>query len=72
MNEFLTRKYVEGKLWFQNFKNDEAGVSPLIATVLILLVVALLAVAFWGKIEEWFDGVWSLINEAGLEEITKE
>ncbi len=62
MNEWLTTKYVAGKYWFEKFKKDEAGVSPLIATVLILLVVSLLAAVFWQNISEWYNNLWEAIN----------
>lgn len=38
----------------ENFKRDEAGVSALVATVLLLVIVVALAAVFWDAINEWF------------------
>lgn len=49
----------------ENFKKDEMGVSAIVATVLLILIVVLLAALFWEKIYGWFDSTWkNIIGEA--------
>jgi len=36
-------------------KNDERGVSAIVATVLLLLIVVLMAAVFYDTIAEWFS-----------------
>lgn len=46
----------------EQFKNDEAGVSSIVATVLLILIVVLLAAIFWTNIQEWFGTTWDKIT----------
>lgn len=46
----------------KNFVNDERGVSPIIATVLTILIAVLLAVIFWDYIKTWIDAIWAKIT----------
>ena len=43
------------------FKKDETGVSSIVATVLLILIVVLLAALFWDKISQWFNDTWEKI-----------
>lgn len=64
---------IGAKIRFCNFveelKQDETGVSAIVATILLILIVVLLAALFWGKISEWFETMWTKItgkaNEIG-------
>lgn len=72
MSDFVLREqcrvlcYIHrAKESIKDFFSDEKGVSPIIATVLILLFVVLLAVVFWDNISEWFSELWNKITENG-------
>lgn len=43
----------------ESFRSDERGVSPIVATVLTILIAVLLAAIFWTKIQEWFTAIWA-------------
>lgn len=47
--------------FFNELKNDESGVSSIVATVLLILIVVMLAALFWDKIQEWFTTMWEKI-----------
>lgn len=49
-------KFVDG------FRKDETGVSAIVATVLLILIVVLLAAVFWENLQKWFDGMWEKIT----------
>lgn len=61
----LDRFYIGAKIrmakFADQFKKDETGVSSIVATVLLILIVVLLAALFWGKISEWFNETWEKI-----------
>lgn len=69
MKNWLTLQYIKMKSQMYSFKNeleqDERGVSAIVATVILVLVVILLAVAFWGAIKEWFEGMMDRILTEG-------
>lgn len=57
--------YIGAKIRMANFadqfKKDETGVSSIVATVLLILIVVLLAALFWDKISQWFNDTWEKI-----------
>ena len=62
--------FLDGLYWgvrtrVENFvnelKKDETGVSAIVATVLLILIVVLLASLFWDKISTWFSETWERI-----------
>ena len=61
----LDRFYIGAKIRMANFadqfKKDETGVSSIVATVLLILIVVLLAALFWDKISQWFNDTWEKI-----------
>jgi len=61
MLAFLDRMYVGARIRIANFvdefRRDETGVSAIVATVLLILMVVLLAAVFWETIRDWFTGV---------------
>lgn len=46
------------------FKENQSGVSNFVATIILILIVVLLCVIFWEKIQEWFNNMWDRITEA--------
>ena len=62
MLKTLDRFYIGAKIRMANFadqfKKDETGVSSIVATVLLILIVVLLAALFWDKISQWFNDTW--------------
>lgn len=71
MFEVLDRMYIDAQIRWNNFWNglrdDEAGVSSIVATVLLILIVVLLAAIFWDKLQEWFNIMWAKITGKSLE-----
>ena len=65
MLKTLDRFYISAKIRMANFadqfKKDETGVSSIVATVLLILIVVLLAALFWDKISQWFNDTWEKI-----------
>ena len=65
MQKTLDRFYIGAKIRMANFadqfKKDETGVSSIVATVLLILIVVLLAALFWDKISQWFNDTWEKI-----------
>lgn len=68
MKTALNRMYIGAKIrifdFMDNLKNDETGVSTIVATVLLILVVVLLASLFWDNISKWFSDTWDKIINA--------
>lgn len=73
MLSYLDNLYIKAAIKTRNFidsfKNDERGVSAIVATVLLILIVVLLAAVFWKYISQWFEDTWTKItgkaNEIG-------
>lgn len=69
MKNWLTLQYVKMKSKMYSFKDeleqDERGVAAIVATVILVLVVILLAVAFWDAIKGWFEGMMGRILTDG-------
>lgn len=67
MLSYLDNLYIKAAIKTRNFidsfKNDERGVSAIIATVILILMVVLLASVFWKQITQWFGNMWKTINE---------
>lgn len=65
MLKTLDRFYIGAKIRMANFadqfKKDETGVSSIVATVLLILIVVLLAALFRDKISQWFNDTWEKI-----------
>lgn len=65
MLKTLDRFYIGAKIRMANFadqfKKDETGVSSIVATVLLILIVVLLVALFWDKISQWFNDTWEKI-----------
>ncbi|MCR5676206.1 MAG: hypothetical protein K6G16_10910 [Lachnospiraceae bacterium] len=53
----------------EEMKSDERGVSNIVATVILILIVVLLAGIFWDGLKEWFTTVWGNITNATTSEI---
>ena len=52
------------KSFFSDLKNDESGVSNIVATVILILVVVLLAAALWGFLSGFFGELFDKIVNA--------
>lgn len=70
MLKTLDRFYIGAKIRMANFadqfKKDETGVSSIVATVLLILIVVLLASLFWDKISQWFNDTWEkIVGQSG-------
>lgn len=52
----------EIKEGWSEFVNNEEGVSAIVATILLILIVVLLAVIFWNSISEWLSQLWASIT----------
>ena len=68
MIKALDKMYIGAQIRINNFfnelKNGEAGVSAIVATVLLILIVVLLASLFWTQISQWFSDTWARITGA--------
>lgn len=58
--------YIMARIRMKNFvqtiREDETGVSGIVATVMLILVTVLLAAVFWNKMQVWFDEMWKNIT----------
>lgn len=68
MNNLIRRAYIamntkkaEAKAALSEMKNDERGVSAIVATVLLLLIVVLMAAVFYDTIAGWFSSMMEKI-----------
>ena len=61
----LDRLYIGGKIrmaqFLEEFRKDESGVSSIVATVLLILIVVLLTAIFWDNLKQWFEDIWKRI-----------
>lgn len=48
--------------FIEDLRKDERGVSAIIATVLILVIVVALVAIFWEQISTWFTTLWAKIT----------
>ena len=47
----------------EELRDDERGVSNIVATVILILIVVLLAALFWDKLKSYFDTLWGRVEE---------
>lgn len=45
----------------EEFKNDEKGVAPFVATIILILIVVILCAIFFEYISDWFETIWAQI-----------
>lgn len=68
--ELLNRLYISAQIRMRNFaeefKGDEKGVSSIIATVLLILIVLLLVSVFWKKLQDFFNKLWNNVTSTTL------
>ena len=65
MKNLIRRAYINMNSKKEAFKNDERGVSDIVATVLLLLIVVLMAAVFYDTIAEWFSTMMEKIFSTG-------
>ena len=62
----LDRLYIQAqikkRMFIENFKNDESGVSNFVATVLLILMVVLIGGAVWGFLSGYFTDLFEKIK----------
>ncbi len=65
MTNLIRRAYISMNTGIMNFKEnlkkDESGVSAIVATILILLIVVLMAAVFYDTISKWFKEMMAKI-----------
>lgn len=42
--------------------SDESGISPFVASILMIVIVVALCAVFWTNISEWFNTMWTKIS----------
>lgn len=47
--------------FIEDFKKDERGVAPIVATILLIVMVVGLAAMFWESLSAWFVEMWNKI-----------
>jgi flagellin-like protein len=60
-NLYLNTKFKLTKL-FSDLKNEEDGVSNVVATVLLIVIVVALAALLWGFLSGWFKELFEKIT----------
>lgn len=45
----------------ESFLEEQDGVSNVVATLLILVIVVTLVTTFWGRLSEWANGLMDII-----------
>lgn len=54
-------KMTRAKAGFKAFMSSERGVSNVVATIIILLIVVLIIGVFWDQLKVWLDGMMAQI-----------
>ena len=71
----LDKLYIGAKIRMNNFvdefKKDQTGVSSIVATVLLILIVVLLISMFWKYLSKWFLELWKKITDVELPTTTE-
>ena len=59
INAMLIANVAKYKL--ESFLEEQDGVSNVVATLLILVIVVTLVTTFWGRLSEWANGLMDII-----------
>ena len=59
MNAMLRANVAKDKL--ESFLEEQDGVSNVVATLLILVIVVTLVTTFWGRLQEWTNKLMDII-----------
>lgn len=62
LEDFLILTKIQMCNFIEELRDDERGVSNIVATVILILIVVLLAALFWGKLKEYFEGLWTRVS----------
>lgn len=62
VNRWMIDAYVKGTMAFDDFKNDEQGLSGVVVAVLLILVAVMAVVALWGSLKDWLADLWGDIS----------
>ncbi len=70
---YLDNLYIGAKLrisnFLTNFKNEEEGISNIVATVLLIVIVVALAAFLWAALSGWLGRLWETLIEGKSEGI---
>ena len=58
INAMLRANVAKDKL--ESFLEEQDGVSNVVATLLILVIVVTLVTTFWGRLSEWANGLMDI------------
>lgn len=68
MLNMLGKGYIKASVWLkcqlEAIKENEYGVSGIIAAVVLVLIAILLAGIFWEKIKAFLDELWAKLTPA--------
>ena len=59
INAMLRANVAKDKL--ESFLEEQVGVSNVVATLLILVIVVTLVTTFWGRLQEWTNKLMDII-----------
>ena len=59
INAMLRANVAKDKM--ESFLEEQDGVSNVVATLLILVIVVTLVTTFWGRLSEWANGLMDII-----------
>lgn len=48
--------------FIEDFRKEERGVAPFVATILLIVIVVSLCAMFWTNISSWFTTMWAKIT----------
>ena len=64
INAMLRANAVKDKM--ESFLEEQDGVSNVVATLLILVIVVTLVTTFWGRLSEWANGLMDTIFNTSI------
>ena len=64
INAMLRANVAKDKL--ESFLEEQDGVSNVVATLLILVIVVTLVTTFWGRLSEWANGLMDTIFNTSI------
>lgn len=64
LNRASALAYLKATMFFDDLKEDEAGLSGVVVAVLLILIAVLAIVALWGGLSEWLSDMWDKITGA--------
>lgn len=62
INKGIIMAQLKAQRFVQDLREDNRGVSGIVAAVILVLIALLLAALFWDKLQQWFNSTWSHIT----------